>query len=252
MNLDKELKVMKGVFDREWPQFLARLPALLRRGPTPRSAIWMLSENFTDPVLVDPAGVTQVILPMHAMIEAGMADEDAEVRAGVLRADPASFNSIDLANIFECVGGTLSPSTHAIICRWFSNMRATSDDYDTSAYWSTYFGSLALGHEEYRRGTGTALGSISSPPTPGATFGPQTRALLKHLAAAVENRSPFEVVRPAWEEFIERFPSAREMHNVDAGTLLWVARVVYQRIAGAPLGTVAQRLHDDMWRLAAR
>ena len=250
MTLATHLQALRVGFDRRWPQFVAKLPTWLQRGPTPRSAIWMLSHDFLDPTLVDPARVAPVIIPMRDAIELGVADEDLEIRAGVLRADPASFNSINLANVLECVGGTISPTTHEIFCRWFSTMRATSDDFDTSAYWSTYFGSLALGHEEYRRGTGTALGSVSPPPTPGATFGPQTRAFLKHLAAAVENHAPFEVVRPAWEEFVERFPDARDMHNVDAGTLLWVARVVYHRIAGAPLGTIAQRLHDDMWRLA--
>lgn len=59
-----------------------------------------------------------------------------------------------------------------------------------------------------------------------------------------------KLIAPAWKEYLINFPTLSQSRSVHLNTLLWVARCVFHRIAGHPLGETAARLHDAMWRLA--
>ncbi|MBE7453362.1 MAG: hypothetical protein HS111_32200 [Kofleriaceae bacterium] len=76
------------------------------------------------------------------------------------------------------------------------------------------------------------------------------QGLLAYLAGAVENGAAEADVMPAWEDLLGSYPFLRDAKSIDQGTLLWIARTVFHRIGGHPLGEVAQRLHDSAWRLA--
>ena len=76
------------------------------------------------------------------------------------------------------------------------------------------------------------------------------QGLLIHLAGAVENRASFEDVRPAWEDFLRSLWNLINANSADDGTVLWIARTVFHRIAGEPLGAVARCLHQSAWQLA--
>ena len=76
------------------------------------------------------------------------------------------------------------------------------------------------------------------------------QGLLAYLAGAVEYGAAEVDVIPAWEDLLTSYPTLRDAKSIDQGTLLWIARTVFHRIGGHPVGEVAQRLHDSAWRLA--
>jgi hypothetical protein len=252
MTLQAMTRAWAAVAARDRDGFLPRLPALLQRGETARHAIYGLEGRMLRLAIVEPATITPTIASLTPFVERAAAEDQSEIGPDD-RCSPALFETINLGNVIECVGGTLSPETHAIFRDWIERIHATRDDADTSAFWSKYFTALAFDDKlTYRRGIpGPALDEALDPPSPGTKAGPNLRVFLRHLAAVVEHRAPYATIAAGWEEFLERFPRARDELTLDPGSLLWAARVVYHRIAGHPLGTVAQHLHDDLWRLAA-
>ena len=86
--------------------------------------------------------------------------------------------------------------------------------------------------------------------TAGQVFQFNLQALLRHLAGAVDQHAPIADVLPAWADLLQNYAAMRSANSIDAGTLLWIARVVFHRIGGFPVGEVAQRVHDSAWTLA--
>jgi hypothetical protein len=253
MNLSKLVMALERGFDLDWDRFDERIPSLLARPDGPHDALWLLDGRFLSAAFVNPRRVALAIVPLQEVVDRAAVEEDAELLAGTRRYDRVLFNTLNLANVIECVGGTIAPATLDIFRRWLPELSFSRDDADTSAFWSTYYIALALDdRHKYRRGImGPAVDDPLEPPDPAATHGPDLRAFLRHIAAAVEQCAPFASVAVAWEDFLRYYPLKRETDSLDHGSLLWAARVVYHRIAGYPLGTVAQHLHDDLWRLAA-
>lgn len=250
MSLSRQATIWAQRFDRRWAEFSTGLfPLLLERGFTARHKIAYLVSDLQPFSFVEPARVAALVLPMAPIVEAAVAEEDAEVGEDD-SVSFANYDTLDLANLIECVGGKVSPATLDIFRRWLPRMRVSRDDDDTSDYWSTGYASLALDVPKYNSFiVGRRDGKLPRP-DPTARHGFNLQALLGQLAAAVEQRAPFLLVVEAWEDFLRHFPHACLVRSVSDATLLWIARVVYHRIAGHPLGTVVQHLHDDIWRLA--
>ena len=84
--------------------------------------------------------------------------------------------------------------------------------------------------------------------TPSEAFGGNLQGLLCHLAGAIESGAGEGAVEPAWRDFVANLRRHESSHQADRATPFWVARVVHHRIGGAPLGGVAQWLHEQIQR----
>lgn len=171
---------------------------------------------------------------------------------------------LNLGNIFECLGLPLAPRTQEIMRAWAPRIEVDRDEDPTHVYWSLAFAALAMGDRMTYlrlggfRGANRAVPdpSHAGPPLgpfpliPHQRFGFNQQGFLHHLAGAIERGGTFEDIAPAWEEYLINFPTLSQSRSVHLNTLLWVARCVFHRIAGHPLGETAARLHDAIWRLA--
>ncbi len=253
MNLADYQRSLTVQFDRDWQDFAARLPMLLQRGQTAWHAVEGLAGRFGQYCCVDSSAIRRILAPHAELVDRATMEKDARLVSGQSQYDTHVFDILDLANVLECVGDSISPTTLDTFRRWLPLIRASRDDYNTSGFWSRGFAALALDERhtyskyltpEYRK---TPV-PFDAPPD--ARFGFNLQGLLTHLAGAVEQRAPFERVAVAWDDWLAHAPHAMDSRSINPGTLLWIARVVHHRIACHPLGEVAQRLHDDIWRLA--
>jgi len=174
----------------------------------------------------------------------------AVAASDVDRAPPLPASTIvlvDLANVLACVGGSVAEATTAAIVRWLPEIDIRRDEEIQSWYWNTGFAAVALDEPAtYRRFAGVHdPGPLAF--EPGATHGHNLQAVIRHLAAAIETKASFDAIEPAWREVLDDFEVQWSAGRVDAATLLWIARIVYHRIGGHPLGEVARRLHDEVW-----
>ena len=78
-----------------------------------------------------------------------------------------------------------------------------------------------------------------------AHFGAWCKSM-RHLAGAVETGASFTDVAPAWRDFVGNLNGHEDTRQIDRATQYWIARVVHHRIGGAPLGSVAQWLHEQV------
>ena len=158
----------------------------------------------------------------------------AATRLTGCRISHAFLGVMDACNALECAGCSIAETSHGVFRDWLARMELSRDDPHMDNVWSTGFAALALDEQPtYRR---IAAGVARMPFTAGETFGFNVQGLLGHVAAAVENRERLTAVTPAWEELLRNYHLLRDASSVRAGTLLWIARVVHHRIAGAPVG----------------
>ncbi|MEJ7600091.1 MAG: hypothetical protein WKG01_19440, partial [Kofleriaceae bacterium] len=81
---------------------------------------------------------------------------------------------------------------------------------------------------------------------PSRGFGGNVQGLLRHFGAAVEHRAGFAAIEPAWRDLVDNLERHEQSGQLRRATLFWIARVVHHRIGGAPLGEVAQWLHEQI------
>jgi hypothetical protein len=185
------------------------------------------------------------LAPALDRIVAGAATEMIGHRIG-----PAFVRVLDLGNALECSGCALADATREVFRDWLGRMELVRDAAQMDPNWSAGFAALALDERPTYRRLAARAGEATLPFTPGETFGFNMQALLGHMAAAVENRAALADVTPAWHELLGNYDVLYDGATVRPGTLLWIARVVHHRIAGAPVGEVGQRLQDDITRIA--
>jgi hypothetical protein len=224
---------------REWGNFAEDLTThaeepplvLIRRlaGPTPTAA-----------ALTAPDKLANVAGALAPIIDRAAAAQDVdEISIAVLEL-------LDLANAVECVGGTLAPPTHAAFRTWLPRITIRRDDENEMWYWSVGFAALAFDDSATaRRFAGVDI-HASFGFKPGETFGFNLQGLLRHLAGALEVGADLEAIRPAWNECLDNFETQWTAHRVDGATLLWIARVVYARVGGAQVATVAKQIHNEV------
>lgn len=148
-----------------------------------------------------------------------------------------------LANLLACCG---YPDETSLMSEWLWEIRTYRHDENVSPHWNKGFAALALDVKKLYR---THAGAEPDEPlsmTPSARFGGNLQGLLRHLAGAVETGATFATVEPAWRDFVVNLNRHEETRQIDRATPFWIARVVHHRIGGAPLGTVAQWLHEQI------
>lgn len=124
------------------------------------------------------------------------------------------------------------------------------DDERVAHHWARGFAALALDHPSVYRGVVGLAGAPSVPFHPAETFGPNMHGLLTHLAGAVESGAPVEACLPAWEGFVTHYEALDTASSASSQCLFWAGWILHCRLAGQPVGTLAQWLHETLYRAA--
>ena len=56
---------------------------------------------------------------------------------------------------------------------------------------------------------------------------------------------------PAYHELVSNYFELEAAESLDDGCLLWIAWTLHHRIAGQPISTVADFLHDSIYKIAS-
>jgi hypothetical protein len=147
-----------------------------------------------------------------------------------------------LANFLACCG---YPDETPAITEWLREIRTSKDEEVTERHWERAFAVLALDVRPLYRALGGADPAESLKLTPSRAFGGDLQGLIRHLGAAVENNAGFVAVEPAWRDLVTNFRRQEQARQLQRSALFWIGRIVHHRIAGAPLGTVAQWVHEQ-------
>jgi hypothetical protein len=212
-----------------------------------RRALRSISADLVNATLVVPERVRSELRSAPAVVEAAVAEEQVEAPQD----EPLGVHVVtmlNLANALECTGLHVPKATVATLVGWLPRVAAKRDDEMAFYYWSIGFAALAVDDRATYRRFAAADRTSALPFKAGETFGFNLQGLLHHLAAAVEHRASLATVQPAWDELLAHFDTHWEAHSLKEGTLLWVARIVHDRIGGHELGSVAVRLRDAIDR----
>jgi len=232
-----------------WPDVVKELRRAAASPKTGYATLVPYAAELLPAVVVHPDQVRGKLGTLAAAVDRAVARRAAEMPPD--RAIPAAFlELLDVANALECVGCPLADASHETFRDWLARMELSRDDPQPFHLWSAGFAALALGERATYRRLAARAGEATLSFIAGQTYGFNLQALLGHLAAAVENRAPAAAVMPAWEELLRNYEALYDVASLRLGTVLWTARVVHHRIGGAPVGEVAQRLRDDLGRLA--
>jgi len=150
-----------------------------------------------------------------------------------------------LANLLACCG---LPDETAPVAEWLREIETSKDEESSAQHWNRAFAALALDQQELYRALGGADPKKPLPVTPPAAFGGNLQGLLRHLGGAVENGAGWPAVERAWRDLVANLERHEDARSIDRDTPFWIARIVHHRIAGAPLGEVAQWLHTEIQR----
>lgn len=221
------------------------------RGRGSRVGAHSLCQMIVDTVLCTPAASHATLGWLVPLCDDIIDEQEAEVRK-YQRVTPVAVTALVLANTLDVVGLPLPSNSWPTMRAWLPRMEVSRDDESTADWWTAGFAAVALDEPlRFFKAAGLSLGR-PNPFVAGATFQFNMQGLVRHLAAAIETGASFEDVRPAWEDLLHSYSYLRSARSIDEGVLLWIGRIVFHRIAGRPLGEVAQAIHDSAWRLAGR
>jgi hypothetical protein len=233
---------------RSWRDVVDELKSAAANPDTGYATLVPYAAELLPAAVVQPQDVHRELTTVAAAVDRAVARSSVERGDGPI--PMAVLEMMDVGNALECVGLALADATHAVFRDWLARMQITRDEPTMIDVWSAGFAALALDERPTYRRIAARAGETTLTLTEGATFGFNVQALLGHFAAAVENRAPAQAVAAAWDEMLANYDTLHQGGSARLGTLLWAARVVHHRIGGAPLREVAQRLQDDVRRIA--
>jgi len=153
-------------------------------------------------------------------------------------------------NLFEIVGVDVP----AEVLNSFRPLllRVETDRHDMpERHWTKGLVSLAL-NERWGWAPIAGLAPTQDVPfVPRATFEFNVQGLIAHLGGAILSGAALDDVLPAWHQFIALADTLRSVRQVDNQVILWVARVVFHHIGKEPLGSVGDRVFEEINRLIA-
>ncbi|RYZ43627.1 MAG: hypothetical protein EOO71_02695 [Myxococcaceae bacterium] len=152
-------------------------------------------------------------------------------------------NVLSFVNAMECAGRVDGLLARAPVEAWLEAlMKARRTLHEVLAYRCGLV-SLAQGLPDLAaRFVGG--GRLSEDFTPGQTFGFNVQGFVRYLATALRQQARAEDVRPAWETFVEVFPTKRAADTLDWKDLLWAARAWHVGFEHRPVAEVAEALHS--------
>lgn len=248
MSLTRHFGGWQNRLKREWPDVVKELKRVAASPKTGHQTLAGYTSTLVLAAVVQPDDVQRQVAPLAATVDRVVAGVAKDMAGHTI--STAFLELLDLGNALQCAGCALADATLDVFRDWLGRMQLTRDDPNMFEVWSAGFAALALDERDTYRTIAARAGEAKLAFTPGETFGFNMQALLGHLAAAVENDASLADVTPAWQELLGNYGTLYDGASVRPGMLLWAARVVHHRIAGAPIGEVALRLHDDIRQLA--
>ena len=218
-----------------------------------QSAFGRLAGNFaaTDTlmmratVVLGPEATRPVFSAWRDLFEEAVVQEDSEANPR-LRSSIAAMALAGYGNLVRCTGGALPGALEdqqmetALLTRSLGDLRRL-DPFERQ---TLALGLLALSGPD---GALKALGRKSVPKfRPGAVFGPDAPGLVEHLVAAVATGASLSDVRTAWLDALAWFPRGLATRTTSWARLSWLSRIIYARVGGMSLESVAQTLSDDI------
>jgi hypothetical protein len=248
MTITRHLGSWENIVRRSWDDDVKYLEKIAASPKTGYGTLVGYTSTLVYAAVVQPREVWRHVAPLAAAVDRGAARSAAEMVGQRIRL--SFLELLDLGNALECSGLTIADATRGIFRDWLARMELDRNDPNMDQVWSAGFAALALDERPTYRRVAARAGEATLPFTAREMFGFNLQALLAHLAAAVENRATLADVTPAWQELLGNYHLLYDTSSIRPGTLLWIARVVHHRIAGAPLGEVGQRLQDDIKQLS--
>jgi hypothetical protein len=132
---------------------------------------------------------------------------------------------------------------------WLAGM-PTEGREPESWHWQRGWAALALGDLRTARTIAAVTESGPTGVDPGRYPEFDIQAWLGLFVAGVVGEVDWSVLSARWSELLLVAPVLEETKVLALRDLQWVARVVHARIAGHPVGTVADWLHDELRRVA--
>jgi hypothetical protein len=160
------------------------------------------------------------------------------------------FEYSDATNLFEIVGIDVPPEVLGSFRPFMPRVDTDRRDMPAS-HWTKALTSLALGEPLGWVGIAGFLLSQEIPFVPGATFEFNVHGLIGHLGGALLSGASLEDVLPAWHQFMALAVTLMDVGQIDEQVILWVARIVFHHIGKQPLGTVADRVFNEINQLIA-
>jgi hypothetical protein len=153
-------------------------------------------------------------------------------------------------NVFEIVGLDVPQEVLASLRPFL--VRVETDHRDMPGrHWTKALLSIALGE---RLGWVAIAGFLPTQDVPfvsRATFEFNMQGLIAHLGGALLTGATLGDVLPAWRQFMVVAVTLMDVRQIDEQVILWVARVVFHHIGRQPLGTVGDRVFEEVNRLVA-
>jgi hypothetical protein len=188
-------------------------------------------------IVAGPASCRPILADLAPFYAAAL--EDA-TRAGSPGASPLiQLTLLSYGNLTRCIGDSpLPPATEQAMAELAFRGKKVLNEFDQQALAAAC---LAIGLPA----RALKLLDHDEPPPfkPGQKFDANVAGLLDYLYAAMKVGAAEKDVQPAWLAMHATFPWNLSAKVIKWSTLMWVARVVFGRIAGRPDAEIAGAVH---------
>lgn len=225
----------------------ADLEALFPAGGPLGSRPSALDAKLTEAIVMAGAADAAVFAPAALALPR----EIDELDRSSPEADLPNLSALNVMNELQVMGLAVDGRVERIGRAWLAGMQ-TAGREPAWVHWTRGLAALALGDLATAR-------TIAALPAAGRlhtelTVSPQVniQGWFARFVSAVDEGLSWSAMRPWWEEFVSYFPVFLEVRELTDGDLAWVGRIMRNQLAGQPLGGVADWIHTEVRRLAAR
>ena len=210
-----------------------------------RSALSEIGPDVVSQLIARGAATGQTLAPLAPLVANALAQMVERSRSAAL-----SFVELDLIDLYGALATSGVSVGDADFKAILSAIRTSRKDDQPQYHWHRGFLALALAVPEVYRGIAGFELREPIPFTPRATFGPNLQGCLAHFAGAVESGASLESCLPAWADLAAYSMPLLQAGSFTPSIFLWGAWLLHHRIARQPLGTVADWMHESLYRLA--
>lgn len=186
----------------------------------------------------------QAFSPLVSGVVAQVAELDAEAAED---AQP-HLGVLGVLNLVQVMGLVVPEATIATCRTWLPGIQTANIDPERW-HWERGLAALALGDFDTARfiaarpGTGPLGVDLRDDPQ----FNIQAWFAL--FVAAVVEHLPWAAIEPRWEQFLQFLPTFVALDQLAETDVAWVGRILRHQVQGAPLGEVADWIHEELYRL---